>query len=90
MPLRGDEKAMGIIRLLLGRFFMQAARVHHAPRWRARTVVCAHPQAVYIARDRCQLNRMVLGVERGCCYDDKHKHKVVRLWNLAHDVMADA
>lgn len=48
---------------------------------------CRHPEAFYLARDPLQLVRMIQGVEPGCCYDDRHAHRIMRLWCLAFDLL---
>lgn len=47
---------------------------------------CRYPQAFYLARDPWHLDYLILGRGQGCCQDDTHNHRIMRLWDLAHDL----
>ena len=49
-------------------------------------MTCRYPTAFYLARDAAHLALLIVGRHRGCCQDDNHYHRIIRLWALAHDL----
>lgn len=47
---------------------------------------CPHPEAVYVARDAAHLDFLIRGVGPGCCQDDAHHHRILRIWAMAEDL----
>ncbi len=47
---------------------------------------CKEPEAFYLARDGWDLQEFLLGTSPGLCHDDKHRHRIMRLWDLARDL----
>lgn len=50
-------------------------------RWR-----CRYPTAFYLALSPEHLDYLIEGNGPGLCRHEKHNHRIMRLWALAHDL----
>ncbi len=49
-------------------------------------MACRYPTAFYLARNPEHLDYLLFYGGPGCCPDERHNHRILRLWDLAHDL----
>lgn len=49
-------------------------------------ITCSEPEAFYLARSLLHCEALMMGGIPGCCENEEHRHRILRLYALAHDL----